>query len=331
MTNGRATDDNTRQHGTTPESPVRWNMDFSSLLFTAVGVWASRDNVFTGGYEPGCSRFNCTEQNPKLETTNALLGGGPYGPSDGLGYFDRSIIMRSCMKDGRLLKADYPASIAPSTFAASFSNGKTYHVSITESQHSASWKYVMGINLDAPYTVPWSDFESLHQMRTAGSRETTTQWVAYQPWMEQAKFTLLDKANPLVLPACPPTISSYRNFVYYALAPVLDHGWVVLGEPNKVIVASHQRFNFTAMKVESDSLEFEVNGAQSEIIQVWVLKPGGTTASNLLNAECEFNAKCPKLRVWPTPNKRLLEQFTDYQCSAKVMCNMGGCTCKNGA
>jgi hypothetical protein len=39
-----------------------------------------------------------------VQTLLAVLAGGPYGPSDGAGSANRSLVMQSCRADGVLLK-----------------------------------------------------------------------------------------------------------------------------------------------------------------------------------------------------------------------------------
>ena len=49
----------------------------------------------------------------------ATLSRGPVTPADGLGYFNRSLIMRTCMEDGTLLQPDAPATALDAQHAAS--------------------------------------------------------------------------------------------------------------------------------------------------------------------------------------------------------------------
>ena len=48
---------------------------------------------------------------PMEQTLLAVLSGGPYGPSDGAGMANRSLILRSCRADGVLLRVDKPATM----------------------------------------------------------------------------------------------------------------------------------------------------------------------------------------------------------------------------
>ena len=53
----------------------------------------------------------------EAQTLLAVMSGGPYGPSDGAGSFNRSLIMRSCRDDGVLLRPDKPATLMDTAFA----------------------------------------------------------------------------------------------------------------------------------------------------------------------------------------------------------------------
>eukprot|EP01006_Ploeotia_vitrea_P018851 TRINITY_DN50659_c0_g1_i1.p1 TRINITY_DN50659_c0_g1~~TRINITY_DN50659_c0_g1_i1.p1 ORF type:complete len:806 (+),score=86.19 TRINITY_DN50659_c0_g1_i1:53-2470(+) len=319
MTNGRGTADNTRHKWPNPPIAARWNMMYSDILFYATGVWPSRDNVFTARNEPGCGWYNCTQLDPQLATTNAILCGGPYGPSDGIGYMDRDIVLRSCRTDGVLLRPDIPATAPPSTFQASFDNMDLYNISVTYSQHgNHSWHYVMGIDLEAPYSLPTTDF--------LGTNVGTQAWVAYQPWVTPEVFVPVSFAKPLVLPRCSPDEpTEWSAFTYWSVAPVLPSGWVLLGEPNKVVTTSHKRFE-KIVEIHDEELHVSVVGAPAEVIEVWVLAPHETTINGLLIATCKFPTTCPNKVVWPT-NTNMPEKFVDYNCDATIVCTPMSCGC----
>ena len=79
----------------------------SSILINAVGMWPSRDNVWTN------STTNVsgipTEHGPAVQSLLALLAGGPYGVADLAGTMNRSLVMMGCRSDGVLLRPSIPA------------------------------------------------------------------------------------------------------------------------------------------------------------------------------------------------------------------------------
>ena len=77
-TNGRGTSDNTHS---VPADVLK--MGHSGLLLRGLGMYVSRDNVYTSLEEPGCGVAGCTSADAVLQNVAAVLGGGPYGVSDG--------------------------------------------------------------------------------------------------------------------------------------------------------------------------------------------------------------------------------------------------------
>ena len=75
VTNGRGTSD--YSHGGAADL---YALGTSGLLLGAVGLWSSRDNVFTTAIEPGCvgtsTKSNCTSPDFRLQNVAAVLSGG---------------------------------------------------------------------------------------------------------------------------------------------------------------------------------------------------------------------------------------------------------------
>ena len=75
VTNGRATQDHT-DRSVAEGLPL----GHSSLVLHSLGVWPSRDNVWTNSsVYAGPGKFLMREQMPVLQTAMAVLSGGPYG------------------------------------------------------------------------------------------------------------------------------------------------------------------------------------------------------------------------------------------------------------
>ena len=64
-----------------------------------------KDNYWSTEYQAGnpygASRF---EPYSRLQAAVSTLSTGPVAPSDGLGFSDPALILRSCMSDGALLQ-----------------------------------------------------------------------------------------------------------------------------------------------------------------------------------------------------------------------------------
>jgi hypothetical protein len=110
VSNGRGTGDHVVRNAARG-LPLGW----SAMLLWSVGLWPSRDNVWTNStvVVPGLN----PETTPALQTAMAVLAGGPYGVADVAGAMNRSLVMRSCRADGVLLRPDKPATAVDSTFA----------------------------------------------------------------------------------------------------------------------------------------------------------------------------------------------------------------------
>jgi hypothetical protein len=77
VTNGRGTSDN--DHSSQADL---YPLGHSGLLMGALGLWTSRDNVFTSPHEPNCAKGNCTSPDYRLQNVAAILGGGPCECTD---------------------------------------------------------------------------------------------------------------------------------------------------------------------------------------------------------------------------------------------------------
>ena len=146
VTNGRGTSDNTHNGGAD-----LYALGTSGLLMWAMGLWSSRDNVYTTAVEPGCvgdgNQSNCTSPDFRLQNVAAVLSGGPYGPSDGIGYLNAELIGRSCRSDGVLLKSDAPLAVTDFAFAAAFDTPhESIHVWATHSQISGAKLSPIGVS-----------------------------------------------------------------------------------------------------------------------------------------------------------------------------------------
>ena len=92
---------------------MNWRLGDTTIMAHALGLAAFKDDFHTVSNEPNC-RFN-PEPYPALETYVAALSGGPVGPSDTAKSFNKTLIMATCMADGRLLKPSRPAMSLDST------------------------------------------------------------------------------------------------------------------------------------------------------------------------------------------------------------------------
>ena len=260
--NGRGTGDHVVRNAARG-LPLGW----SGMLLWAVGMWPSRDNVWTNSSVnvPGLNN----ESDPEGQTAMAVLAGGPYGMADIAGAMNRSLLMRSCRDDGVLLRADKPATAIEQTWVASFDDLKPRHVWGTFSQiGTARWSYVLALSLDDPLAVP---------MATLDESGAAAGWVAYEGWhgVETNSFVAIPHGGSLVIPSCPLVDAMTLGHSLWVVAPVLPFGWVFLGEEGKLVVASRRRVKgiSASSATGGSSLVLTLVGAPGESVSVAVLAP----------------------------------------------------------
>ncbi len=300
VTNGRASPDHVRI------GPQRELMlGINSLLLAALGVWPSRDNVWT----------NCTEQadrdwgnetDPMTQTVLAVLAGGPYGPADQAGAANRSLLMQTCRDDGRLLKVDYPAVPLESTWTIAFDADAPVAVwaAMSFAAGPSPWAYVIAQNLESSYPVSPSDIGA----------DAAQRYLSYEYYygIQRSQVIPVSSAAPALLPACPQRDARTSGTVFWVFAPVLESGWAYLGETTKIVAASRTRivqYTPNLDRGSSGGFEMRLNGAPKERIEIAVLAPPevhrvftssaapriqllNATFSDCSDADCSLTLRC---------------------------------------
>jgi hypothetical protein len=118
VTQARASDDYlTAPYGDGYTSP-NWRIGGQNLLIDSLGMRPSKDGYWSTSYQSGNpyseERY---EPNPRIQAVSAILSGGPVQIADGIGYSDVSLILKSCMSNGRLLHPSVPATLIDAAFA----------------------------------------------------------------------------------------------------------------------------------------------------------------------------------------------------------------------
>ena len=343
VTNGRGTSDNS--HGGAADL---YALGTSGLLLGAMGLWSSRDNVFTTAIEPGCvgnsTKSNCTSPDFRLQNVAAVLSGGPYGPSDGIGYFNPELIARSCRSDGVLLKSDVPLAVTDFAFAATFDNPREMvhvwasHSDIARNANggngdpapqatdaSLRWIYLLSVNILSNLEMsltdldasPGQDYMLLDFWANNGSTPTASS-VTRVGAKGGGAFTV---------PTSPPQAAVKGGSdagTYQVLAPVLQNGWCLLGEAAKIVAVSSRRVlslkgSALGDLSASSAVEAVLLLANDEKVELWFLAPASTRQDA---PEFELiQASCP-------PHSCRGE---DCDVKVKVTCGNGGgaddCTC----
>ena len=223
----------------------------AGLFAWSVGLWPFKDNFqTTAGQRP---TYNIIpEANPMEEALVAALSGGPVGPSDRIAASDPELILRTCRKDGLLLKPDRPATPLDIMFIYNqrFLGGKKPWVVSTESKHEIGRTvYLAAFNL-WPMSMyePWVSFPEIgisgkHLVFNylTGDYEINTDKIHFGTMKPEKAY-------------------------YYILCPVLANGIAVIGETGKFITMSAKRF--PSVKLEKDSLVMRIEGVAGEKIGI---------------------------------------------------------------
>ena len=177
------------------------------------------------------------QHNAALNNAVATLTNGPYGISDGVGFTDRRMVMRSCRVDGVMLRPLWPLS----SLDAAFTRFGGAFVWAAHDQPASTaeyrWSMVLAVNLPQNVTLFPGDLQP----------QNDSSMVCWQVQASDQVTTLqpFDQSNPLVLhtSALPkdPLAAPDPGSVHWVVAPVLPGGLVIMGEVTKWAPMSRRR------------------------------------------------------------------------------------------
>lgn len=270
---------------------------------------------------------------PVLQTAMAVLAGGPYGPADIAGAMNRSLVMRSCRSDGVLLRPSWPVTSVDWTYRASFDDLEPKYIWAAYSEiryiggalqttagpasvasNTTVWySYVLAINLGTELTVPVAELRPPVDNDASGSNRGC--FAVVEGWHGVGRpgaVHLIDAANGSVTLPATPGINFYTaGHSFWLIAPVLAHGWVYLGEPEKIVKASHRRVK-TLLTAFTTEFAATLLLAPAEEIKVAVLDPEGEVQF----AACAAPPDAPSTRVY----------FGDVDIKMRLACSCSAYT-----
>ncbi|CAB9513155.1 expressed unknown protein [Seminavis robusta] len=302
VTNARATYDNTRN------APSILAMGPNSLLFHALGLFASRDNIWTSGptvNQTGCGNSDfCYEPNAHLDNAVTVLSNGPYGIGDSVDHVNKTIVMYACRKDGWMLRPRWP--LASMDFTYTDADAKTAKVWAAHDDFGQSyrWSYIIGVKLlhavaITPKRLIQGAFESFPSQMVA--------WKVVPDGAPPTEVHLFSEDAPFFLPKSEPLNLPYDvttpPHTHYAVAPVLSNNMVILGEVGKWASMSFGRFSL-----------FHVKGTVEAMV---IGSPGETfTIAYMLNVKDSVRTK-----VYQFPDScSYVDQHRNRVCEAILQC-----------
>jgi len=241
----------------------QWKIGGSSILADAIGIYPSKDNAWSTASQPGNPyEGSRTEPFSRLQFAVLSFSRGPVAGSDGIGMSDASLILRSCTREGRLLRPDRPmrlmdGAIASSALGASASpiNGETWSTYTTVG--GATYPHVLAIEVQTAFTLAPADLG----LDPAG---------AYIVW--EANDTTVQPFSAASPVAVAPNTKA--SFALLHVSPVGQaSGWALVGEMDKWVATSADRF--ADAEDSPMGLNVELKGDSGETVRVGFAKAGG--------------------------------------------------------
>jgi hypothetical protein len=283
----------------------QWRAIGTTAMFAwALGVAPSKDNFWSTQNKEGQAlnpSYNKTRKDGepynRIQSAVSTLSRGPVTPSDQNGKSDVPLIMRSCMKDGRLLQLARPAFAFDEQFV---------HTALRKGPlENQARVNQTGSDSDEPTQEVWSGYTEVagaHNFVVFAAQLTST--VTVTPDMlhhaihgydghhndshsnfivfeanSTMKIVNFSATEPLVISpkSTDGTPDSPWDFSYYSIAPVLANGWTLLGEQDKWVSLSAARFmDVTTL---ASGLIIKIHGSPGEVVNVAYVPPGATTPS----------------------------------------------------
>lgn len=310
VTNARATYDNTRN------APSVLSMGQNSLLFNAVGIFASRDNVWTSNADveqKGCGNKDfCYEPNVHLDNAATVLSNGPYGIADAVDQVNRTIVMYACRPDGFMLRPRWPLASLDFTFLQREPKGSKVWAA-HDDFGAFRWSYIVGIKITTAIAIT-----PIKLVQGAFAISPTQQMVAWEvvPGEPVTRVQVFSGDSPFLLPSSEPLNLPYDiptpPHTHYAAAPVLPNGMVILGETNKWTTLSFGRL--ASFHADKRSVVVELIGAPAEVVTYSYLKSLGEDSS-VYTLTYQFPASCSEV-----------DSHGNSICRSKMSCTVSaGC------
>mmetsp|Transcript_14835 Transcript_14835/g.43962 ORF Transcript_14835/g.43962 Transcript_14835/m.43962 type:complete len:865 (-) Transcript_14835:64-2658(-) len=255
---------NARASGDYHPGSGQWNIGTTSILAHAVGIAPSKDNYWSVPKQSGTHYGPSTsEPHGALQSAVLSLSAGPVCPSDAVGYSNASLILRACDASGRLLRPSKPATAIDAKFVDSaFGGALNGEVWSTFTNVSGSrYGYVLVPKLSSHYSMT---------AEQAGFASSDTLVAVHQNDVDHP--VVVDSTHNLELSPCDET-----TFDLVTLSPKMESGWALLGEPNKWVSVSAERFS--NVQADTDKASTVVSGPPGEIVTVAWQTPSGKVVS----------------------------------------------------
>lgn len=192
----------------------------------------------------------------------ATLSTGPVAIGDGIGYSDVNLIMKSCMKDGKLLQPSTPAlridsSIRQAVFGGNIGpEGEVWFASTTLERNKFGFIFVADLFTDYDLSLGELSENIIDSNSVYWAREVNS-----------GRIVEFSTDLNLSLESC-----GLNDFQLWTIAPKLN-GWGLVGEVSKWVGISEARIVFYAA---TDSVAWvTVRGVAGERVTIGFINPSG--------------------------------------------------------
>ena len=228
----------------------QWRIGLNSLLAWSLGLAPFKDNFWSTEHQPGSVYgSSAVEPNSRLQALVSALSCGAIGPSDKIGYVDKSLILKVCRADGLLLKPDKPATPLDKCFMPDGPSGDVWDTYVRLG--GKQWHYLLVANQPMPCEITLADLGLASSYVVLDS--------------DSGKLATFDATNHLVVgPMTSERPDRVMPFRYFIMAPRDETGIAFLGEIDKFITVSRERF--TAISTNSRTVAF--TGSPGEVVKL---------------------------------------------------------------
>ena len=234
-----------------------------NMLARAVGVLPFKDN------------FHSSEKWGEAEALISILSAGMVGPGDQVGKMDADLLLRTCRRDGLLLKPDAPAVPIDAMF---LEHSRPYTTMTHSDRDEGRWTYVgayliaqellsIADNIFAtasydgqqpsdhyPLPVKVNDWRvDLEADLQIGRRAVVYDWRRREAFVADGSFEIAE-------------MSEVYDHGYFVLAPIASNGLALIGETDKFVTMADRRFR--SITVTGNAFEVTVVGVPDEIVEL---------------------------------------------------------------
>ena len=269
-----------------PKDSTQWQIGPTSLFYWALGILPFKDGFYSstkvqkGGFPKG------PEHHPDLQALIATLSCAIVGAMDGIHLMNATRVKTSCRSDGTILKPDEPVRTSDVCFYQSPSRSEVLdpaqcHIYVTHSDipglGSVKYLFIKGTDTTG---MTLSSMVNLNDDDEASNTE-----YAIYDWYNRDLLMLQDASNKVK--------PGYEGHSYSIITPIMDGGWIFLGEVDKYVPISRLRFSKVTTSFDGAKLEVMATGVPDEETKFCFAK-----SSDLHHIHCEtirFESEFPHM------------------------------------